>query len=472
MNRIINFSLIVLSAVFVVAYIAAYDDYLRLSLLLLFLAEMAYCVRDFSRNIVMILFLTAFFTFLMGRSIMPLFIDMDEYSEFFYTSSEYTAKTHRHVMLSLYLSLLFSFLAYRRIERKSWKKLKPKFNPESMYVKAIRNYSRIMTLVTSPFALLYVVEKIRFVLANGYAGFFMTYESALPLPFRILAALFEYMVFLFLATLPTKKQTKPIIYLYLFVSVLNIVAGDRGECMLAVFVVIFYYFLRNRLFRGETAWIGKKGIITLLIAAPFLVVFLFVMNFVRNDQDMNDRTVQLLISGFFFQQSTSMNVIASCYQDYDKLPHGKLYSLGPIMDYFRNNYLSRFVFGIEPYKVGTVELAKKGNSLDSALTYIEYPEFFANGGGMGSSFVAEAWYDFGYLGIILYSLFYGFVLASIPKWNSKNPWLSVIALIFLKYIMYAPRARATAFIASAASVSFWPVALVIYILSKKYVKNI
>ena len=161
-----------------------------------------------------------------------------------------------------------------------------------------------------------------------------------------------------------------------------------------------------------------------------------------------------------------MNVIYGEYEDEKSLPQRKWYSLGPIIDYFTNNHLSRLLFGIKPYKVGTVELATKGHSLDPAITYLESPQFFFKGGGMGSSYIAEAYYDFGYIGIVLFSIFYGFILAKAQKMNSKNVWLSLIAFIFIKFIMYAPRARALGFVAAAFSVSFWPLAFIIYILAK------
>lgn len=149
------------------------------------------------------------------------------------------------------------------------------------------------------------------------------------------------------------------------------------------------------------------------------------------------------------------------------LPQGKIYSFGALIDYFGNNYISRIVTGSAPLKVGSAELATEGNSLDAAITYLESPEFYFNGGGMGSSFIAEAWHDFGYIGIMFFSIFYGVVLSKIPKLCTINVWIAVIALIFLKYIMYAPRARATGFIVATLSVSFWPVAYLIYLKARK-----
>jgi len=457
------------SLVFILFSVIGNQTIMTVLLLSLFIIELIYALRSIYKNILLLLFLIAFFTFLMGRLIIPLIINMSDYGSVFFSYMDFKQGTTFHVIISLYISLLFIFFSYTTFESKtSLKKLKPDFDPQSPRILFIRKWAKFFLWFTFPFALLVVFEKIRYVLAYGYFGMLLEGESKLPSIVIILSVLFEYMVYLFLATLPSKREAKIVIVLYVIFSITNIIGGDRGECMLALFVIIYYFFLRNRLYRGSKEWIGFKGVMTMILIAPFTAIVLFSIAFLRDSKTIDNDNVMVLVGGFFFQQGASVNVIACAYEDENCLPKGKWYSIGPIIDYLKINYVSRLIFGTKPYPVGSQELATKGNSLDSAITYVESPSFYERGGGMGSSFIAEAYYDCGYIGIVMYSLLYGFVLVRIPKWNSKNTWLSVIALIFLKYIMYAPRARATAFIASAASVSFWPVALIIYIASLKY----
>lgn len=437
-------------------------------LMALFIIELLYAVKNINKNIAFILFLVAFFTFLMGRLFLPLIVNMSDYSDVFYSYMDYKPSTYFHVILSFYITLFFMFLSYTVIERKMPFFLNPSFFPDSQRIVFIRRCAKIAIWVSFPFALLVILERVRYVVINGYAGMLLVQESNLPTIVIILSALFEYMVYLFLATLPSKRESRIVIILYLFFAFSNILGGDRGEFVLPVFVVIFYFFLRNRLYTGDSNWIGRKGILSLVMAAPLAMILLFSIAYLRDSKDLDHDSAGLLVGGFLYQQGASLNVVASAYENEKLLPQGKLYSMGPLIDYLKNNHFSRILFGTKPYEIGSHDLATKGNSLDSAITYLEAPEFYASGGGMGSCFIAEAFHDFGYIGVILYSLLYGLVLASIPKWNSRNVWLSVIAFVFLKYIMYAPRARATAFIASAASVSFWPIALVIYIISLQY----
>ena len=402
----------------------------------------------------------------MGRLIFPIFVDIDSLDDLFFSDMNFKKPTILHTYLSVFSSLLLLFLGYQLYSKSDSQLIRPRFDVNSHYIKSIRSYSKIVTWMMLPFMLLVVLEDIYYVITYGYLSKYMEFESSLPGIVIVFSVLYEYFLYLYLATLPSQKNSKWIILAYVLLSITKMAAGDRGECMTALFVVIYYFFLRNRLCPGEKKWIGKRGITMLVASVPVAVIVLFSVSYIRNDSDVKGDSTALMISGFFYQQSASMNVIACEYEDEKSLPQGKWYSLGPIIDYFTNNHLSRLIFGIKPYKVGSVELATQGHSLDPAITYLESPEFFFKGGGMGSSYIAEAYYDFGYLGIVLFSLFYGFFLAKVPKMNSRNIWLSLIAFIFIKFIMYAPRARALGFVAAAFSVSFWPIAFIIYIVAK------
>ena len=469
MKRIIMMLFVAACFSFIWFYFDRSDNGMTSSLLAIWLFELLYCTTNINRHIILVLFLMAFFTFLMGRSIMPLFMNLDKNPDIFFSlaTTSYKPETYRHLYLCLFISLVFIFIGYKIVERRMPERLIPAFDPESSRVIAIRKYAKTIFLISSPFALITLLEKAVYVATHGYATIFMTFQSSLPTIAVVLSVLFRYFAFLYLATLPSRKEARLVVFIYCVIEGLNLLGGDRGECMLSLLVVVYYYYLRNRLFPSPEKWIGWRSTLILLSLVPIFAVLLFLVKFFRNSEKAEDATYSMYIAGFFYQQSTSMNVITCTYEDYNMLPKNKWYSIGPIYDYFRNNFVSQYLFGVKPYKVGTTELAKKGHSLDSAITLIELPDFFYNGGGMGSSFIAEAWYDMGYWGIVLYSLLYGIVIASIPKWNSKNVWLSVIALVFLKYILYAPRARATAFISAAASVSFWPLALLIYLLTYK-----
>ena len=81
------------------------------SLLLLFCVMVVYCLRRVNENITMLVFLIAFFTFLMGRMVMPLFYDTSNLI-FDIGGEAFSVPTLTHMYLCLYLALLFVFLGF------------------------------------------------------------------------------------------------------------------------------------------------------------------------------------------------------------------------------------------------------------------------------------------------------------------------------------------------------------------------
>ena len=48
------------------------------------------------------------------------------------------------------------------------------------------------------------------------------------------------------------------------------------------------------------------------------------------------------------------------------------------------------------------------------------PQRFLGGGGLGSSYIAEAWVDFGYVGIIVVNFVFGILLSQLHKWFRQD----------------------------------------------------
>lgn len=464
-NKINSIILLLFLIIFAVTCVIGNATNILYLLFVLFVYSYIYSILHIQKYLGLVLFFSCFFTFLLGRLFLPIILGENYISSNFYTSYSFSEDTLKHVYISLFLSVYFIFLTYFLIQRNQSLIITPHFNNKSINIYRIRIIAKNFVYISIPFMCLVIWDKIKYVLKYGYSQIFMEYETSLPSVVIIFSILFGYMVFLYLATLPNKNESKNIIFLYIIISTLNLLAGDREETMLSILVIVFYYSLRNRMDVDNIIWITKKHYILLVSLVPFIIVLFFLISYLRNDSEVDKDDLLFLLAGFFYQQGASLNVIACTYDSFNLLPQGKLYSLGAIFDYFKNNHISKLLFGTESYAIGSVDLAKKGNSLDPALTYIEDSTFYFNGGGMGSCFIAEAWHDFGYIGIILFSILYGYVLANISKWCAKNVWLAVISLIFLKFLMFAPRARATTFITSAFSVSFWPIALFIYLFS-------
>ena len=53
--------------------------------------------------------------------------------------------------------------------------------------------------------------------------------------------------------MPSKKDSKYVIILYLVVNLLSLSSGQRGGAVLAIIFLVTYFFIRNRVNPGEKA---------------------------------------------------------------------------------------------------------------------------------------------------------------------------------------------------------------------------
>ena len=269
--------------------------------------------------------------------------------------------------------------------------------------------------------------------------------------------------------MPSKKECRPIIFLYLFNGISYMGIGQRGSFVLNFLFVITYLFLRNKIRPGNKPWIGRKGIISLLISMPLLVSFLYIFAYIRTDSNVIDS--KNLILSFIYQQGVSVEVIGYTYEYEDYFPKGKVYSIGDIINYFNHNKIAQVFGDKEPVKPQSIEHALDDHSLDAALTYFVKPHLYLRGGGLGSSYIAEAWKDFGYIGIIIFSYIYGLILALIPQWCRKGFWWTAIGFIMYNNIIFAPRARAIKFIFEFFSLAVILMLLGLYLYSRYKTKR-
>ncbi|HHX36990.1 MAG TPA: O-antigen polysaccharide polymerase Wzy, partial [Clostridiaceae bacterium] len=109
----------------------------------------------------------------------------------------------------------------------------------------------------------------------------------------------------------------------------------------------------------------------------------------------------------------------------------KNYLLGPFLDYYKNNAVGRlFDLDSEWYFAGNSEAkATEGNDFAHALSYVVMPERYVGGEGIGSSFVAEAYFMYGYVGVFFVSALIGLLILTL--YNVKN-----IAALYFGFIIY------------------------------------
>lgn len=91
------------------------------------------------------------------------------------------------------------------------------------------------------------------------------------------------------------------------------------------------------------------------------------------------------------------------------------------------------------YKSQELEAVYHNNNFGATITYLVDPQRFLGGGGLGSSYIAEAWVDFGYVGIIVVNFVFGILLSQLHKWFRQGGFIAVMGMLMFSGLLYAPR---------------------------------
>lgn len=418
-----------------------------------------YSLKKIDGRIAFFSFLITFFSFLLSR----LFIDTllpgfsSDYTVNVLNKLPYSRSAEPFVFYALIVSLTgLSFGFLRNSDNVS--KVTRIENP--LYLDKIRLLSRRLAYLFFAFTLVVTIEKIRYIWANGYIDFYLNYKEGLPHIFYTLAAAYKFAFFIFLSTIPSKRESKPLIYLYLFEACISLLTGQRGAFVTPLLFILIYLFFRNSL-SPEDPWISRKGKLAIAVSLPIFCALMFLVMLIRADNGTGNDSILTLFLNFFYQLGGSEKIIGYAYDYQSSVPDGQWYSLGPIIRFFQGNPIS-LLFGGEAITTQSVEMATRGHELGSFLTYNTDEYRYLSGGNIASSYVAELWLDFGFIGVFIGSFIYGKILGSIVVLSCTNVWKTTIAFIMINRILTAPRANYMLFLTDCLSFSF--LIMIIYIL--------
>lgn len=453
---------IIISLIFgSLAYLCQLKGVLLAILVLLWVYSLIFSLRNIDKKIAFCSFLVTFFVFLLGR----IFIDNffpgfeSDYTMEVDNRDSYSKVANYFVLYSLILSLsglCIGYLSKNKVIVSN--KIE---NP--VYLKRIREISKRMTIFFFLFVLLVTFEKIRYILDNGYINYYLTFKESLPHICYTLASSYKFAFFIFLASFPSKKEVWPLLFLYLMEACVSLLTGQRGSFITPLLFVIIYFFVRNSL-SPQDPWIGRKGKIALVVTIPILCASMFLVMLLRGDNETGSFDFFTLFLNFFYQQGGSQVVVGFAYDFEPIIPKGQWYSLGPLIRFFSDNPITNILGISESIEYQSIEMATKGHELGSFITYRADPNRYFSGGNLASSYVAELWLDFGYIGILIGSFIYGRILASISFLSKPNIWKTTVLFIMIYRIMLAPRASFALFITDCLSFSF--IIMILYMLGR------
>ena len=256
--------------------------------------------------------------------------------------------------------------------------------------------------------------------------------------------------------MPRKWRAFPPLLLYVITGIPSLLIGMRNPIIQNLLFVLAYYVFRN-LTDNREKWIGRFEKVLIVVSIPIGIVFLTAVSFIRSGMKI-DMGILKFFTDFFYGQGVSINVLSRGYGYQNNLPQFPFrnYTFGGIIDYFLHGTLGQHLFGNQPLpSYNCYENARQSNNFSHALSYLYLKDDYLNGQGLGSCYIMENYVDFGYMGVILFSLVIGVLLIFFMRGMKKNVLLNTIILVSLTGIFFIPRAEATGWLTFICTVQFW-----------------
>lgn len=394
-----------------------------------------YTLCDLRNRAAYLVFLLAFFLFLLGGEFFELYFGYPQ-------DFNFVAKLDLHAYIVLLVSLVFLQVGYWGADRilgktrKPRKKIRRRDDPASL--QQLQKLAKVLLYVTAIPMYLKTLDAALFTLENGYLSYYTTYQSRIPAPVEMVGEMFPLFFFLYLASFPSKKACLLPMAVYLVHGGLAVLTGRRISLGVAILVLMFYVLLRHYK-NKEERWIHRKVVIAVAVACPVMILALYMQRYLRYGEAVEGGSLLDMACRFLSQQGSSINVL-KLQKEVEGDPLGCT-SLYYTLHYLRGNIITRhfFDFPMEYYTGRTVETALYTNCLaDYIMFKVDANDFFA-GYGLGTSYIAELNHDLGLLGVALGSTVYGFLLNWLYSPKHFSYWKLALGMMMLEEFVILPR---------------------------------
>ena len=452
---------------------------------LLMCSNLIFGFEKLKSRIFFLFFHLTIFLFLMGRPLV-LMLRGEEWVRF----SEEATWFAITALLATLLSLLAGALwAERRMKKREKREVAPYYLRESeserTFLKNMQNIALLLCLTAIGCSLLVGADMLLYMRGRSYLEYYTTYSPRVPYVIQAVANMDVYCLAFFLAAMPPKRKAFVPLGLYLLSAVPSLLIGQRNPVVLNGIFLFLYYYIRDvlkpvdgpvppkkksqvqkslvqkslvqRLERLHLPrWLGRLERGALAVMIPVVVLFLSAFNYLRMGDQLENSSVAGLMGDFLYQQGVSFDVLCIGYESTPLLPSGfHNYTFGSFIDYFTHGAPARLLFGARALESGnTVDMALNSNSYTHAMSYVSRGQEYLDGHGWGSSYLLETYTDYGWIGIVLFSLAIGFVLVYAFVWLSQN-WLGAsMVLASLTSIFFIPRAAAMEWLSFVLTAQF------------------
>ena len=434
--------------------------------LLVLIADYVFCFQKIKERCLLFMFISSFFVFLMGRE----FVNLLQYGSISYS---FSIDIQFHIVLCLYISLLALPIGFYIVEKyvKNIKQPKDEFHFKNYRINRevfkieLRKYAKIIFIIGWLINLVVMLEQVIYVSNYSYLEYARAFESKIPHVIRLIANFRTIAFFIFLGTMPSKKESIKALALYFIECIGSLFYGDRGNFIIGLLIIILYLVIRQNQDKDKK-WITKKHAIILLLCVPFLFAFLSFFVFFREGTPVGEIDIFSQITRFFKSIGNSVNIIGYGKKYEQQLQNiGDFYLIGDIKQYLIYNPITEKIFNVSNIPYHTEAYALSGQSFMHSISYFIDPEKYIAGHGYGSSYIAELFIDLGYSGVALGNLYLGAFMAIFYKIYQKRYVVAGCLLLSYQMMMLLPRAPMDYIITYVFNITAISSAVLIIVLS-------
>ena len=440
---------------------------LLVAIIFLNIAIFGSILKNMRRDIALFIFMAAFDTLLLGR----VYVSWIGYYHKYVELLEANGLSELFQALRIVaLSQFFVYLAYRLIGplfHKQESRIQ-RFGIDATRRNAItpilRQLSEIILFVSSvPF--LYVLSKSALnVLRHGYLSSF-TDTQDIPGIISRLSMFFVPSFAVFLATMPTKKQLKWPLLIYLFYMLSSLLTGRRTTIVTEALMLIIYFVMRDNLLPKEKRRLNKQTVVVAGVFGVAAMYMLQVVALIRAGYSNKFRGLGETLVSFFDSQGASFRVIIQTINNIHSFDRSQsyLYLFYPFERFVHNNVFTRPMFGLTPIvEVQNAIFVQTTHNFAHVLTYLVDPARYLSGGGFGTSYIAEAFVAYGIFGVIVISMMIGVAFRFFSSMLTRSWVVVVCCLLAIKDFVYIPRGFAFMWVTDTFNITYFCFYAILY----------
>ena len=433
---------------------------LLLTLVMLIVSSTLYCFNNIKYYIIHLIFYITIFLFLVSRPT----IDYFKYG----LINTYQEDVYRFSFLAVIISIIgitIGGLLVSKRENKLKEEIKTLKNKR--FIDSVRKVSLLVFLVSYPFYLVRIIERLMYRLNVSYYEYYADFKSELPYFTYTLSTFVVYAMCIYLATKPNKRHSTIVLGLFVTANVFNLLIGTRNPFVLSLIFSFVYFFVRNQTEKG--VWIGVKEKAMLYLGTPIMMLVMGFLNYARDGEGIGNMSLSELLIDFVYKQGTSFGVLARGYLYGSNLPVREFrnYTFSPIIEYITRGNLG-ILFGGTPFVSAnnSLELALTSDRYAHNISYIVLRQDYLAGHGIGGSYVMEMYTDYGMIGLFLLSIIMGisFIFMMKSSYQSGILFFS-ITLLILNNLFFMPRGSFTESFLNLFTLQFWGIVIVIFFVA-------